>query len=686
MFAKTVIAIVFVAIGLEANGQSSADQNKTALADTTTATHNLPDVTVTGLLIGDNAQKTTGSVSTIDRGELDKRPVLTLPDMLNQATGVVAQQGSAGTQKVMIRGIGSRSMYGTNRIKAYYGQIPLTNAEGVTSLDELALSDIGNTEIIKGPSSALYGSGLGGAIVFKPYDSNNASSIGIRYNAASFGTHRLAANGSLTLANHFVSAGISASTTDGYRQNSASDHKTAHFLWRYNGQRLKTDVLLLTSAFMAQIPSSLNIDQFTDNPQMAAPNWLLAQGFEENRKTLLGVTCRYDFNNRFMAWATVYGNWNNGYEHRPFNVLDDKSTLRGAKAQIDKTLIKWHFSLGAERFTEQYDAAYYQSNGTEKAEPISANQQQRTQTNIYVWAKYAPQPKLTLTAGANLNTLDYSVSDNQNPTDQHHFEPVLSPRIGINYNIYRQTFVYASAGHGLSHPSTEETLMPPGTINRELKPEQGNTVELGIRGTANKLRISYDVTWYMIWLTDQLLTKRVDEATFYGVNGGSSQLQGFEAMVKYDIWESTNKQSGVSIDVLGWKSHNVFADFIDDGNDFTGNQLPGIPAYTFQTNVVGRLRQNWQLAFSVNGWGKQWLNDSNSKQYGAWTKSDIKLSYSVVNMHKATAKFELGALNLFDKRYASMVLPNAPSFGNALPRYYYPALPRQIFAAIILGL
>jgi hypothetical protein len=39
------------------------------------------------------------------------------------------QQGALNTNRISIRGIGSRAQYGTQKIKAYYEGIPLTTAE-----------------------------------------------------------------------------------------------------------------------------------------------------------------------------------------------------------------------------------------------------------------------------------------------------------------------------------------------------------------------------------------------------------------------------------------------------------------------------------------------------------------------------------------------------------------------------
>jgi iron complex outermembrane receptor protein len=73
------------------------------------------------------------------------------------------QQGALNTNRISIRGIGSRAQYGTQKIKAYYEGIPLTTAEGSSTIEDIDMETIGS-EIIKGPNSTSFGSGLGGVI------------------------------------------------------------------------------------------------------------------------------------------------------------------------------------------------------------------------------------------------------------------------------------------------------------------------------------------------------------------------------------------------------------------------------------------------------------------------------------------------------------------------------------------
>jgi hypothetical protein len=45
------------------------------------------------------------------------------------------------------------------KIKAYYEGIPLTTAEGSSTIEDIDMETIGSIEIIKGPNSTSFGSG-----------------------------------------------------------------------------------------------------------------------------------------------------------------------------------------------------------------------------------------------------------------------------------------------------------------------------------------------------------------------------------------------------------------------------------------------------------------------------------------------------------------------------------------------
>lgn len=124
----------------------------------------LSEITLKGSPIENVLQNVASSVSVVTIIDINKTDGIILTPVLNKISGLTMQQGALNTNRITIRGIGARSQYGTNRIKAYFDGIPLSSAEGETTIDDIDLASIGKIEIIKGPNSTSFGSGLGGVI------------------------------------------------------------------------------------------------------------------------------------------------------------------------------------------------------------------------------------------------------------------------------------------------------------------------------------------------------------------------------------------------------------------------------------------------------------------------------------------------------------------------------------------
>src|SRR5690606_38305790 len=73
--------------------------------------------------------------STVTSVVLDQQSPVAIVDGLNKISGVYIQSGAINTNRITIRGVGSRTLYGTNKIKAYFNGIPITNGVGETALD-----------------------------------------------------------------------------------------------------------------------------------------------------------------------------------------------------------------------------------------------------------------------------------------------------------------------------------------------------------------------------------------------------------------------------------------------------------------------------------------------------------------------------------------------------------------------
>jgi len=78
------------------------------------------------------------------------------------------------------------------------------------------------------------------------------------------------------------------------------------------------------------------------------------------------------------------------------------------------------------------------------------------------------------------------------------------------------------------------------------------------------------------------------------------------------------------------------------------------------------------------------LNDANTLFSSAYAITNINAKYQFALLKQLTAEMSAGVNNLFDKNYAASILPNAVGFGTALPRFYYPGNPLNVYGGVSL--
>ncbi|MBT8322969.1 MAG: TonB-dependent receptor plug domain-containing protein, partial [Eudoraea sp.] len=84
---------------------------------------------------------------------------------INQISGVYLLSGALNTNRITIRGVGARTPFGTDKLRLYFNEIPVTNGSGFSTLEAFDLENLKAVEVIKGPKGTGYGANLGGAIL-----------------------------------------------------------------------------------------------------------------------------------------------------------------------------------------------------------------------------------------------------------------------------------------------------------------------------------------------------------------------------------------------------------------------------------------------------------------------------------------------------------------------------------------
>lgn len=653
---------------------------------------NLDEIVLTSNNFTSALKNYAGGATILKQNEINLQNNINIAPVLNSVSGVFMQNGTLSTNRITIRGIGSRTLFGTSKIRAYYQDIPLTNGSGESNMDDLELDAIARIEITKGPSSSTYGAGLGGTIHWVPNKGNiNHFNPQLRFTLGSFGLKKYSVQSDLPLKNGAMNILYSNTQSEGYRDNNEFDKQiinltSNHFLSEKHTLSFIGNYIDLKS----YIPSSLDFDTYKNDPSSAAFTWGAAKGNENYQKGLFGLSWNYDINDHAELKTSIYSTYLESEEDRPFNILDEKTLSVGLRSKYlsSHTLFDKHldWTLGFELFRDKKDYQTFENlyrdfppeTGSVRGEQLSDLEENRQFFNVFFDSKFLFTAKMQVHFGINWNYTSYTLDDSfnaetVNASGDYNFGHILSPKLGLTYEYLPNHVGYITIAHGFSPPTLEETLLPSGQINQNIKPETGWNFELGTRGTFAKLKLDYSLALYQMKVKDQLVARRTGDDEFVGINAGETDFLGLEIDLNYSLidsefWQIKHRNSFSY-------HHYYFREFEDLGNDYSGNQVTGVPPVVFNSILDVQTGPGFYSTLQYQFIDKIPVNDANSVFADTYQLLNAKLGYRSVLFENFQFDVFFGINNLFDEKYASMLQINATAFGNSSPRYYYPGDP-----------
>ncbi len=663
-----------------------------------TLTRRLDEVVITAFNRREDIVKIPGALTSVGQLVLQSEsPPINILPVFDLVPGVFAHEGAINTSRVVIRGTGARVPYATGKIRAYFNNIPLTNTSGETFVQDIDPGMIQSMEVIKGPAPSIYGAGLGGTIVLNALDpAARTTGISNTSRAGAFGLIRNSTTLDYVRDNHATSVVYSYTQSDGYRENNEFRRNAVTLVNQFAPGNTELTSLLSFSDLRHHIPSSIDSVTFADNPQAAAANWLGTRGYEDGRRLLAGVNASHQTLPQLTTNLSVFGIWHDEKEMRPFDVYYQERLTLGTRLRLVYSQPvgtgELEFSAGGEAFTENYQYSNHENIGGEgvQGDPFSDNSEQVGSWNLFSQAD-ATFGRFTLTGGINLNFTQRDYRDNfsdgnQNLSGIYDYGLMISPRLAAGYLYAGQNSVYVSVSHGFAPPSLDETLTPEGTINPDIMPETSWNYEVGFRGKLLRDRLYYDVSLYNMQVQNLLVAERVGEDAWIGRNAGASLHRGLEAELHGVILRNSPVFRELSLRANATLNDFTFTDFIDREVDYGGNTLPGVPDRVLYASLYAQSFGGFYLQPAGRYVGEMAMNDANTSHTQSYFTADITAGYKSTRFNQLNLDLFLRVNNLFDKHYASMILVNAPSFGDASPRYYYPGLPRHFVVGLRMGL
>ena len=651
---------------------------------------NLSAVTVTAFESERPLLEQSAAISVVSERDFNRFNEISPVNAFNQKAGVRIEERAPASYRVSIRGSSLRSPFGVRNVKVYWNEVPFTSPDGTTALNLLDLSNIRTSEIVKGPSGSIYGAGNGGAISLFSQPNLSENRISTDYLAGDFGLSRFRLGLSQQVGNGGIEASYVSQKSDGYREHSAVDRQVFQlggFFPVSEKQEIRTQLLI--SDLDYQIPGALNEAQVTANPKQARPGSVNQNSSISQQAILLSLGHLYRFSEKTSNNTTIYLNTNN-FEN-PF-ILDYKKELGfgyGARTKFTHETKLGGKALrliaGAEFQNAITDAQNF-GNRAGKADTVRFADKLRTyQGFFFQQAELNLTEKLLVTLGLSENFSGYEIdrqidaSGGKTGVQTRTFDPIVVPRAALNYRLNPFSSVYGSISSGFSPPTIDEVRTNEGSLNLDLEAEKGVNYEIGYR--LGKEKFNLELIAYYLKLNETITTFTNANGVVLFRNAGSTDQKGIEASLDYAILRNA---SGFIKDFLVGTAYTgqffTFVDYKKQTNDFSGNDLTGVPPHNLVSRLDIRTRLGIYLNFTHQFTEKTPLNDANTV---------FQESYDLVNLRagwvKSLGNFDLelfaGVDNLLDESY---------SLGNDLNafagRFYQPAPTRNWYGGVKLGL
>jgi vitamin B12 transporter len=475
----------------------------------------LETIVVTGARTPIPQNYIAGAVTVIEQEYITSSQAFNLSDLLRGLAGIsISQSGGTGSLNEL-RMRGSES----NHVLVLLDGIEINDlGQGdAANFAHLNLENVQRIEILRGPQSALWGSGaVGGVINIISKQGGEKNNIFVKAEVGQANSRRLALN--VTGQNDELSYGLSAShfATDGQNISRTGTEKDgyknsqvgANGLWQVNQTNLLEFSLRYLSArneFDDYLPA--DADNYTDVSQYSGKLVWHYQPQNSNWDQQLG-------------WQ-INDNDNQTFENQQFS--------NGSNS--DKQRLFWlnQFSYGANNhinLVAEHVKEHFQQGGVASYFGDPNQSQHNKITSFVADVLHQLGENLSFTASARADNND--IYNNSN-----------SYNLGLAYHLNSRLKLYSSYAKGIKNPTFVETFgfFPLAFIgNQDLRPERAKNWEVGAQFLL-PTDWTTSISYYNAQLEDEIVTVfSADYSTSSSINSsGKSKRQGAELSLQGDI-------------------------------------------------------------------------------------------------------------------------------------------------------
>ncbi|NRF48552.1 TonB-dependent receptor, partial [Pseudomonas stutzeri] len=525
------------------------------------------------------------AVSAVDEQDHPGEQLLSLDTLLAPVPGVISQSryNVAQGMRLSIRGFGSRSSFGVRGVRVLVDGVPLTMPDGQTEMDGLDTSLVERIEVIRGPSSTMYGNAAGGVLAIQTRQPGDSPRTQVEVTGGELGYRRMRAETSGSTGALGALLAVNATQLDGYRSHGTAEtnHLTGKLRWQGQGGTLGFTLHAIDN--LAEDPGGLTLDQVRADRSQARPQSVQFDSdetVEQQRLSLVwdgkaagddtyqlrGYYGQREFSNRLPLRSngqTAYDRW--------FAGVGAQRTFHRELAGLTHQL-----TVGMDLESQRDDRSRNDNLPGGITGVLTQRQRETADSRgVFIEDQVNLGDAWLLTAGLRYDSVRLEAKDRYLSDGDASGERNLEDwnySLGMSRQLDAHHVVYVRYATSFETPTINEMANPTGGgFNPSLGPAKSVNREVGVKGEYPGLR--YEAVFYSMRIEDELVPE-VDGRTFY-TNAGRSSRDGVELSAGWLV--------GHNWRLTGAWSYNRYR--FEQFQGYDGNRIPGIPQQSLFAEV-----------------------------------------------------------------------------------------------------
>ncbi len=535
------------------------------------------------------------------------------------------------------------------------------------ALLEMNMAAVKTIEVIKGPSSSLYGSeAIGGVVNFITIAPAAVPFLKITAQGNNLGYKRADFQSGITKGKWgFALSGYYADKRNGFMEYS-DYHKatvTARIDYRFNARTVLSNSITALN-YYSDMPSGV------DSAMFATRAFINPQTFTYRKVEALRYrsTLTHNWNDRSKTTASLIYRNNTIGQNPNYRIKDDYRRVNGvwtgnkevAHGEENKSSFNSYAFTGQhkQRFNRlnavaiggvsidvspsDYGSSYIRikkDTFSKKYVGYAATDSSLTNyaTRINNYAAFAniafsPLQKLRIVTSVRYDLFHYNfnnalkLSAFSGSADTVNYFSRLSPKLGATYNFSPRVGIYANYSEGFVPPQVTE--MYTGVKVPYLKPATFYNYEVGGWMEMVRNKLSADISLYRLKGTNEVVSVKLDDGSFTNQNAGKTGHQGIELGVQ------ATPSKDLSFRFSGAYSKHRFITYIEKGISYSNNEMNNAPNWLYNTELWYKphFAKGLRIGAEVQHVGRYYVDPQNSATYAGYNVLNIRTGYTTKGM------------------------------------------------------